>query len=66
MGGRRSSSANRLTTVHHLDRIVVLQGGTVAEVGGGQELLDQEGAYARLYRAGQYKSAPDLLVQHEA
>ena len=49
--------SHRLTTVHHLDTIVVLQGGTIAEVGSGRDLLARDGAYARLYRAGQYESA---------
>ncbi len=31
--------SHRLMTVHHLDKIVVLQGGTVAEVGSGRDLL---------------------------
>ncbi len=59
--------SHRLTTVHHLDKIVVLQGGTVAEVGSGRELLAREAAYARLYRAGQYDPAPQQpFVSHEA
>ena len=45
---------HRLATVHSLGRIVVLQNGGIAEEGTGPELLAAEGAYARLYRAGQY------------
>ena len=47
---------HRLTTVHHLDRIVVLKDGTVAEVGSGNELLSRDGVYAHLYRSGRYAS----------
>ena len=56
--------SHRLGTVHHLDKIVVLQGGTVAEIGTGPELLRRDGVYAHLHRAGQYSPAP--LVPNEA
>ncbi len=58
--------SHRLMTVHHLDKIVVLQGGTVAETGSGRELLLRDGAYARLYRAGQYETPAPSLVPYEA
>ena len=58
--------SHRLMTVHHLDKIVVLHGGTVAEVGSGRELLARGGAYARLYRAGQYEAPAPALVPYEA
>jgi ATP-binding cassette subfamily B protein len=45
---------HRLATVHSLGRIVVLKNGTVVETGTGPELLAKGGAYAELYRAGQY------------
>ena len=48
---------HRLTTVHHLDKIVVLKDGTVAEMGSGEELLAHGGVYARLYCAGNYAPA---------
>ena len=46
--------SHRLSTVHHLDKIIVLKNGTVAEIGTGGELLANEGAYAELYAAGNY------------
>ncbi len=46
---------HRLATVHSLGRIVVLKNGVVAETGTGPELLARNGAYAELYRAGQYE-----------
>lgn len=42
--------AHRLSTIEHADRIVVLQGGRVAETGSHAELLARSGTYARLYR----------------
>jgi len=40
--------AHRLATVKRADRIVVLEGGKVVEVGSPAELLQQGGLYARL------------------
>jgi ABC-type multidrug transport system fused ATPase/permease subunit len=43
--------AHRLSTVRSADRIVVLDGGRQIETGAPAELLDQQGAYARLVTA---------------
>ncbi len=45
---------HRLATVHNVDQIVVLEHGRVVERGRGPELVAQQGAYAKLYAAGNY------------
>lgn len=43
--------AHRLSTVYGADQIVVIDDGKVVEKGTHQSLLDQNGAYAKLYQA---------------
>lgn len=50
MKGRTSIViAHRLSTIAKLDRIVVLDNGTIVEDGGHDALLAEEGTYARLW-----------------
>lgn len=44
---------HRLSTIHHVDKIFVLDQGRIIESGTGPELLAHGGTYARLWNAGQ-------------
>jgi ATP-binding cassette subfamily B protein/subfamily B ATP-binding cassette protein MsbA len=45
---------HRLSTIHGVDRIVVLKNGVIAEQGSGPELLAKNGVYANLYQSADY------------
>jgi subfamily B ATP-binding cassette protein MsbA len=53
--------AHRLSTVEHADKIVVMDQGKVVETGTHQQLLDQEGYYAKLYRM-QFKDVGSVEI----
>jgi ATP-binding cassette subfamily B protein len=42
--------AHRLSTVRHADRIVVMEEGSIVESGRHEQLINSQGAYARLWR----------------
>jgi ATP-binding cassette, subfamily B, multidrug efflux pump len=63
MQGRTSLIiAQRLSTIKHADRIVVLKDGSVAEDGTHEELLARGGEYARIYNL-QYREQDELEKQ---
>ena len=47
--------AHRLRTIYDSDIIIVLKGGTVAESGTHQELINRAGLYSELWSAQETK-----------
>ncbi len=54
--------AHRLSTVQRCDRIIVLQGGAIAEEGSLAELLRKNGVFAGYYRS-QFAAQHDLAAE---
>ncbi len=52
--------AHRLSTVEHANKIIVMDDGKIIETGNHQELLAQNGHYARLYRM-QFKDVSPMM-----
>jgi ATP-binding cassette subfamily B multidrug efflux pump len=53
--------AHRLSTIRDADLILVMEDGSIVEQGSHEELLEVDGAYARLYRS-QFEAAVEDVV----
>ncbi len=63
MQGRTSIIiAQRLSTIKHADRVIVLKDGVVAEEGTHKELLARNGEYAHIYNL-QFRESDELLAE---
>lgn len=53
--------AHRLSTIEHAQRILVMDHGRIIESGTHKELLDKSGAYAALFKLGNFGQLPITL-----
>ncbi len=51
--------AHRLSTIEHAQRILVMDHGRIIESGTHKELLDKSGAYAALFKLGNFGQLPN-------
>lgn len=60
MNGRTSFViAHRLSTIREADTIMVIDGGTIKEIGTHEELIHQNGQYSQMYQS-QFKNVEEL------
>ena len=57
--------AHRLSTIQHVDQIIVLSHGKILEKGSHQELLKEKGHYYKLYQL-QFDNEPPSASQDAA
>ena len=56
--------ANRLSTVHKADEIIVLDHGKIVERGSHETLINQQGIYRQIYDL-QLKPQEDVMMEFE-
>ncbi|MCY4726656.1 ABC transporter ATP-binding protein [Nocardioides sp. STR2] len=54
--------AHRLSTIRDADLILVMEDGSIVEQGSHEQLLEADGAYARLYRSQFEAAVEDVVV----